>query len=348
MLGQVNECLNLPENTETYEFKDREVKMFRPRYDPVTGYFQGLYETLGYIMVRGDADQHFLCYGYSKQNSKILHSYHKKRMPNIFSGTFFNRFRIQYESSTLQTNFSKIEFFLPSITDRVEDINRHMCSFNLLPIDISKDTFEVDGVPFDPFKLDYDNPDKEKMSQTIVKMLKKVVHLFNANLVTSINGLLVDQGIACVSKEKKDCRIIVTRCLTDFFQFVNRLWIFHLKFWLLFSPTWHLMILWKLLLSVKYFITYQGKINYLLRKFVCLSFSSQLFVYLKDVSHENLHQAKYVIMNRLYYSVLPFHVWNHLFLCERSQHLSNMCEYCTKLYIKNKIISDHINDKLYK
>ena len=37
-----------------------------------------------------------------------------------------------------------------------------MGSVNLLPIDISEDTFEVDGIPFDPSKLDYDNPDKEK------------------------------------------------------------------------------------------------------------------------------------------------------------------------------------------
>ena len=89
LIGQINECLNPPENLETYEFKDREVKMFRPRYDTVTDHFQGLYETLGYIMVCGDEDEHFLNYGFSKQNSKILHSYHKKRMPNSFSGTFF-------------------------------------------------------------------------------------------------------------------------------------------------------------------------------------------------------------------------------------------------------------------
>ena len=49
-------------------------------------------------------------------------------------------------------------------------------------------------------------------------------------------------------------------------------------------------------------------------------------------------------MDRLYYSVLPFHVWNHLFLCERSE---SMCRYCSKLYIKNKKISDHINNNLF-
>ena len=68
LIGQVNESLNPPENLETYEFKDREVKMFRPRYDNVTGHFQGLYGSLGYIIVRGDADEYFLDYGYPKQN----------------------------------------------------------------------------------------------------------------------------------------------------------------------------------------------------------------------------------------------------------------------------------------
>ena len=52
--------------------------------------------------------------------------------------------------------------FLPSITDRVEEINRHMGSVNLLPIDISEETLEVDGMPLDPSKLDYNNPDKDK------------------------------------------------------------------------------------------------------------------------------------------------------------------------------------------
>lgn len=115
--------------------------MFHPRYNNVTGHFQRFYESLGYIMVSGDADEYFLDYGYSKQNSKILHSFHKKRMPNSFSGTFFNRHRIQYESGVLQTQFSKIYYFLPSIIDRVEKINRHMGSVHLLAIDISGDNF---------------------------------------------------------------------------------------------------------------------------------------------------------------------------------------------------------------
>lgn len=94
IIDQVNECLNPPENLENYEFKDGEVKLYRPRYDIIRGIFQGLYETLGYLMVRGDGDKHFIDYGFCKQNSKILYSHHKKRMPSSFSGTFFKRHRI--------------------------------------------------------------------------------------------------------------------------------------------------------------------------------------------------------------------------------------------------------------
>ena len=66
---------------------------------------------------------------------------------------------------------------------------------------------------------------------------------------------------------------------------------------------------------------------------VFVSFSNQLFVYLKEyVNEDNLFLAKDVLMDRLSYSVLPFHVLNHLFLCERSKYEANMCIYCTKLY----------------
>ena len=112
ILGQVNEALNPPEDLSTYDFKDREVKLFRPRYDPITGTF--------------------------------LHSFHKKRMPNSFSRTFFNRHRIQYESGALQTDFSEIFYFHPSITDRVGEINRHLGSVNLYLINIPYNFFEID------------------------------------------------------------------------------------------------------------------------------------------------------------------------------------------------------------
>ena len=47
-----------------------------------------------------------------------------------------------------------------------------MGSLNLLPIDISEDTFEADGMPFEPSKLDHDNPDKEKITSPCENALK--------------------------------------------------------------------------------------------------------------------------------------------------------------------------------
>ena len=105
--------------------------MFCPKYDRTIVNFQSLYELLSYIIVPGDQNEHFLDYGYNKQNSKTLHSHYKKRMLNGFSGTFFNCHRIQYESGALQTKFLNIYYFLPSSTDRIEEINRHMGSVNL-------------------------------------------------------------------------------------------------------------------------------------------------------------------------------------------------------------------------
>ena len=47
-----------------------------------------------------------------------------------------------------------------------------MGSVNLTSIDITEDNFKVEGgIPSDPSKLDYENPDKEKMRQAVLKVL---------------------------------------------------------------------------------------------------------------------------------------------------------------------------------
>ena len=123
--------LNPPEDLKDYVPKDNEAKIVRPKYDVVSGQFLGLVETLGYLTVRGNEREYFFDYGYSKDNSKILYSMHKMKIPNSFCATIFNRHRIQYEAEALSdTDFYKIFFFLCSTTDRMEDINRNMNSVN--------------------------------------------------------------------------------------------------------------------------------------------------------------------------------------------------------------------------
>ena len=60
IIGQVIEAVNLPDNIESYVFKGRKVKMKRARYNPTSGEFLGLYDTVGFIVCRGDEEEHWL------------------------------------------------------------------------------------------------------------------------------------------------------------------------------------------------------------------------------------------------------------------------------------------------
>ena len=196
LLGQVNQCLNPPEDFKNCECQPNETKFYRPKYDIVTGEFLDLYETLRYLPVCGDNQECFFDYGYSKDNSKVLYSHYKIKIPNSFSGTMFNRHRIQYESGTLNTVFSKVYLFLPSITDRIEKINRHTGSLNLATTDISEDTFGAEGgTEFDPYKPDYENTEKDAIKDSILKVLKKMVDLSNSNLLKNADGFLATKSI---------------------------------------------------------------------------------------------------------------------------------------------------------
>ena len=76
--------LNAPEDLKNYQLKSDEVKLIKPKYDPVNGQFLGLINSLGYLTVRGE-QEHFFDYGFNKENSKILYSTHKMKIPNSFS-----------------------------------------------------------------------------------------------------------------------------------------------------------------------------------------------------------------------------------------------------------------------
>ena len=59
-----------------------------------------------------------------------------------------------------------------------------------------------------------------------------------------------------------------------------------------------------------------------------------------------IHALKKEIFNRLYHSLLPFRVRNHVFLCCRSQCERNMCLFCTKTYLKDKKVIKAICETL--
>ena len=107
IIEQVVPLLNPPENLESYVLHSDEAKIIKPKYDHVRGEFLGLIKSLGYLTVRRDDHEHFFDYGYNKENSKVLYSTHKMKIPNSFSSTIFIKHRIQFEAGAL----SETEFF---------------------------------------------------------------------------------------------------------------------------------------------------------------------------------------------------------------------------------------------
>ena len=79
----------------------------------------------------------------------------------------------------------------------------------------------------------------------------------------------------------------------------------------------------------------------------CREFYLALFRRLRPfVKVDSISRVKKIIWSELFYTILPFRVWNHLFLCCRSQYESNMSLYCTKIYLKDKKLSASINKSL--
>ena len=75
----------------SYECNKDEVKYYHTKYDRDTGKFLGIYEAVGFLVVRGNPFEVFLSYGYDTEKSKIFYSSFKRKIPSSFSGTLFNR-----------------------------------------------------------------------------------------------------------------------------------------------------------------------------------------------------------------------------------------------------------------
>ena len=82
--------------------------MVRPQYNPKTGEFKGLYETVGFLVVRGSPEEVFFNYGYDKEKPETLFSRYRRKIPNSFSRTIFNRHRTMIESGEVEVEMSNI------------------------------------------------------------------------------------------------------------------------------------------------------------------------------------------------------------------------------------------------
>ena len=114
VLGKIVKSLNTPQDISSYILKDNVVKMFRPCYDPETGEFCSLHQTVGFLVVRGSPEEVLFNYGFNKEKSKVFYSHYWRKIPNSFSGTIFNRHRTMIESGEIEGEMSNI-FFLPPL-----------------------------------------------------------------------------------------------------------------------------------------------------------------------------------------------------------------------------------------
>ena len=78
ILGQLIFAANQPKNIDEHKCEPNEVKLLSCVYDLESGDFKGVRLMLAYIVLRGDEDEIFFSYGYSKSKSKILYSYSKQ------------------------------------------------------------------------------------------------------------------------------------------------------------------------------------------------------------------------------------------------------------------------------
>ena len=93
ILGQIMPLANIDPfiNIEMYEPEDNEALIYVPMYNTETGLYYGLSKKLGLITLRGDAEESFFSYGYSKEKSALLYCSMKAPSPNTFSSTCFQK-----------------------------------------------------------------------------------------------------------------------------------------------------------------------------------------------------------------------------------------------------------------
>ena len=196
VIGQLIIAANQPKDIANYTCLKNEVKLLTCVYDIESGNFKGIREQVAFIVLRGDADETFVSYGFDKLKSKLLYSFSKQQIPNAFVCVAFKK-HFEVNESRGESS-SSLFYFLPSVSDRKEEINQHKNNVSLFPIDITKDFIESFSVEKVSFKPDLLNSSDEKKRSPQIEMLyglfKHMAKMSNQNLERNIAHLNITQG----------------------------------------------------------------------------------------------------------------------------------------------------------
>ena len=198
IIGQWIIAANQPEDISTYICSRIEVKLLSCVYDLESGDFKGIREQIAFIVLRGDADETLLSYGFNKTKSKMLYSFSKQQIPNAFVSVAFKRHFDEIMNENKSDIKSSLFYYLPSVSDRKEVINQHKNNVSLFPVNVTLELIESFSSEGALFKPDLLNSSKEEERQPQTEMLygffNHIAKLSNQNLERNIVHLNILQN----------------------------------------------------------------------------------------------------------------------------------------------------------
>ena len=106
---------------------------------------------------------------------------------------------IKLIESSDNLEMSQLFFFLPSITDRKENLNQYLKSVNITSVNVKKKQLDtLCGETFNPSKLDSKSP---KMRSAVISALKESAFISNSNLKRNADTLMCTENISDESVE---------------------------------------------------------------------------------------------------------------------------------------------------
>ena len=112
---------------------------------------------------------------------------------------------------TLIQKFQIFVFFLPSITDRSEDINKYFKNVSISSIDITQKQLDYwVGCEFNPAKLDLFGVNKTIMSGAVAQCFGSINDISNSNLVRNADPFLSQKEVEVLVKWIGDSKKRVT------------------------------------------------------------------------------------------------------------------------------------------
>ena len=196
IIGQLIIAANQPKDIESYVCSQNEVKLLSPVYELETGQFKGIRKQMAFIVLRGDSDETFLSYGFDKTRSKTLFSYSKQQIPNAFVSVAFKKHFEQIMSGDRDES-SSLFYFLPSLSDRKEEINQYMNNVSLSPVDVTVDFIEKfsENVSFKPDLLSSsDEKERKPQIEILYGLFKHMATVSDQNLERNVVHLNLAQG----------------------------------------------------------------------------------------------------------------------------------------------------------